>query len=25
MNTDDAENEGMVCGGSISVLLEQIK
>ena len=23
MNTDDAENEGMVCGGSISVLLEQ--
>ena len=25
MNTDDAENEGMVFGGSISVLLEQIK
>ena len=25
MNTDDAENEGMVCGGSISVLLEQIR
>lgn len=24
MNTDDAEKEGMVCGGSISVLLEQI-
>ena len=23
MNTDDAEKEGMVCGGSISVLLEQ--
>lgn len=24
MNTDDAEKEDMVCGGSISVLLEQI-
>ena len=24
MNTDDAEKEGMVCGGSISVLLEQL-
>ena len=24
MNTDDAEKEGMVCGGSILVLLEQI-
>lgn len=24
MNTDDAEKGGMVCGGSISVLLEQI-
>ena len=24
MNIDDAEKEGMVCGGSISVLLEQI-
>lgn len=25
MNTDDAEKEGMVCGGSISVLLESVK
>ena len=25
MNTDDAEKEGMVCGGSISVLLETVK
>ena len=25
MHTDDAEKEGMVCGGSISVLLESVK
>ena len=24
MNTDDAEKEGMVCGGNISVMLERM-